>query len=68
MRESPNVFAVILIPTVLGGVFVMLGDVLSLPVVQKSTKAEGTCVRVLSVDRKANCNNLPEKYVTEWVE
>lgn len=68
MRESPNVFAVILIPIILGGVLIMLGDVLSLPIVQKSTKAEGSCVRVLSIDRKANCNNLPEKYVTEWME
>jgi len=41
---------------------------LDLPVVHKSVKDDGACVRVLSVDGMASCDKMPEKYVTEWVE
>ena len=68
MRESPNVFAVIILPVILGGVIIAFGSVLSLPVVHKSVKLDGACVRVLSADGMASCDKMPEKYVTEWVE
>ena len=68
MRESPNVFAVIVLPVIVGGVIIAFGSVLSLPVVHKSVKNDGACVRVLSLDGMANCENMPKKYVTEWVE
>ena len=68
MRESPNVFAVIVLPVILGGVIIAFGSVLSLPVVHKSVKDDGACVRVLSVDGMASCENIPKKHATEWVE
>ena len=68
MRESPNVFAVIVLPVILGGVIIAFGSVLSLPVVHKSVKNDGACVRVLSVDGMASCDKMPEKYLTQWVE
>ena len=68
MRESPNVFAVIILPIIMGGVLIAFGNVLSLPVVHKSVKLDGACVRVLSVDGMGSCDKMPEKYITEWVE
>lgn len=68
IRQAPLLATYAAIISIIGGSIWMANAALDLPVVHKSVKNDGACVRVLSVDRLASCDKMPEKYVTEWVE
>ena len=46
----------------------MANAALDLPTVHKSAKLGGDCVRIVSLDGVQNCDVMPPKYVTKWVE
>lgn len=68
IRQAPLLATYAAIISIMGGSIWMANAALDLPVVHKSAKLDGACVRVLSVDGMASCDKMPEKYVTKWVE
>ena len=68
IRQAPLLATYAAIISIMGGSIWMANAALDLPVVHKSVKDDGACVRVLSLDGTANCENMPKKYVIEWVE
>ena len=68
IRQAPLLATYAAIISIMGGAIWMANAALDLPVVHKSAKLDGACVRVLSVDGMASCDKMPDKYLTQWVE
>lgn len=58
-----------ILATILTGVIVLTAFCTwaSTPIVQYSY-SKGVCIEVISSDDTHSCNNLPTKYISEWVK
>ena len=68
IRQAPLLATYAAIMSIMGGAIWMANAALDLPVVHKSVKLDGACVRVVSLEGVTGCDVMPEKYLTQWVE
>lgn len=68
IRQAPLLATYAAIISIMGGAIWMANAALDLPVVHKSAKLDGACVRIVSLEGVHSCDVMPEKYLTQWVE
>lgn len=60
-------FKIILLTLAAGAiVFAAVSYYCNLPIVQESYSSQ-TCVKVIDPENRYSCDNLPRKYIHEWV-
>ena len=68
IRHAPLLTTYAFIGGILASAIWMANAALDLPVVHKSAKLDGACVRIVSLEGVHSCDVMPEKYLTQWVE